>query len=112
MIIVSILIISYLIIYVNVQDVKLFPEVERGYFAATELELRRNEIYKINQGDRTHFDSDLMVYLTPVSFGGYSPSLKSIVDHQIQKVLPTVVHRHHQLRIPRSISMRHRPGDL
>jgi len=32
--------------------------------------------------------SDLLVYLTPVTFGGYSSSLKSMVDHQIQNISP------------------------
>jgi multimeric flavodoxin WrbA len=32
--------------------------------------------------------SDLMVYLTPLTFGGYSAALKSMVDHQIQNVSP------------------------
>jgi multimeric flavodoxin WrbA len=32
--------------------------------------------------------SDLMVYLTPVTFGGYSSALKSMVDHQIQNISP------------------------
>jgi multimeric flavodoxin WrbA len=32
--------------------------------------------------------SDLMVYLTPVTFGGYSSALKRMVDHQIQNVTP------------------------
>ena len=32
--------------------------------------------------------SDLMVYLTPVTFGGYSSILKRMVDHQIQNILP------------------------
>ena len=32
--------------------------------------------------------SDLVVYLTPVTFGGYSSSLKRMVDHQIQNVSP------------------------
>jgi multimeric flavodoxin WrbA len=27
--------------------------------------------------------SDLMIYLTPVTFGGYSSTLKKMVDHQI-----------------------------
>jgi len=31
---------------------------------------------------------DLMVYLTPVTFGGYSPTLKRMVDHQMQNVSP------------------------
>ena len=32
--------------------------------------------------------SDLMVYLTPVTFGGYSSALKRMVDHQIQNITP------------------------
>jgi len=32
--------------------------------------------------------SDLLVYLTPITFGGYSAELKRMVDHQIQNVLP------------------------
>jgi multimeric flavodoxin WrbA len=32
--------------------------------------------------------SDLMVYLTRVTFGGYSSALKSMVDHQIQNISP------------------------
>jgi len=32
--------------------------------------------------------SDLLVYLTPITFGGYSATLKSMVDHQIQNVSP------------------------
>ena len=32
--------------------------------------------------------SDLAVYLTPVTFGGYSSVLKRMVDHQIQNVSP------------------------
>jgi multimeric flavodoxin WrbA len=32
--------------------------------------------------------SDLMVYLTPVTFGGYSSALKSMVDHQVQNISP------------------------
>ncbi len=31
---------------------------------------------------------DLVVYLTPVTFGGYSATLKRMVDHQIQNVSP------------------------
>jgi multimeric flavodoxin WrbA len=33
-------------------------------------------------------NSDLAVYLTPVTFGGYSSTLKGMVDHQIQNVSP------------------------
>ncbi len=32
--------------------------------------------------------SDLLVYLTPISFGGYAPTLKGMVDHLIQNVSP------------------------
>jgi multimeric flavodoxin WrbA len=32
--------------------------------------------------------SDLLVYLTPVTFGGYASPLKRMVDHQIQNLLP------------------------
>ena len=46
--------------------------------------------------------SDLVVYLTPVTFGGYSSELKRIVDHQIQNISPffTSVNGeiHHQKR--------------
>jgi multimeric flavodoxin WrbA len=46
--------------------------------------------------------SDLLVYLTPITFGGYSSALKRMVDHQIQNVSPffAKVHgeTHHQKR--------------
>jgi len=49
--------------------------------------------------------SDLLVYLTPVTFGGYSSALKRMVDHQIQNILPlfTTVEGevHHQKRYQR-----------
>jgi len=49
--------------------------------------------------------SDLMVYLTPVTFGGYSYHLKKLVDHQIQNVEPffekVAGETHHQKRYPR-----------
>ena len=32
--------------------------------------------------------SDLIIYLTPVTFGGYSSVLKRMVDHQIQNISP------------------------
>jgi multimeric flavodoxin WrbA len=35
--------------------------------------------------------SDLLVYLTPVTFGGYSSVLKRMVDHQIQNISPFFV---------------------
>jgi len=47
-------------------------------------------------------NSDLMVYLTPVTFGGYSYQLKKMVDHQIQNVEPFFAkvagETHHQKR--------------
>ncbi len=33
-------------------------------------------------------NSDLMVYLSPITFGSYSSTLKRMVDHQIQNVSP------------------------
>ena len=46
--------------------------------------------------------SDLVIYLTPVTFGGYSSDLKRMVDHQIQNISPmfTTVNGeiHHQKR--------------
>jgi multimeric flavodoxin WrbA len=49
--------------------------------------------------------SDLMVYLTPVTFGGYSSALKRMVDHQIQNISPffTTIEgeTHHQKRYER-----------
>jgi multimeric flavodoxin WrbA len=46
--------------------------------------------------------SDLAIYLTPVTFGGYSSALKCMVDHQIQNILPFFVtiggEIHHQQR--------------
>ena len=33
-------------------------------------------------------NSDLVVYLTPITFGGYSSVLKKAVDHQIQNISP------------------------
>lgn len=49
--------------------------------------------------------SDLVIYLTPVTFGGFSSALKRMVDHQIQNISPffTTVHgeTHHQTRYNR-----------
>jgi multimeric flavodoxin WrbA len=46
--------------------------------------------------------SDLIVYLTPVMFGGYCSTLKRMVDHQIQLVSPYFIkvagETHHQKR--------------
>ena len=47
-------------------------------------------------------NSDLMVYLTPITFGGYSSVLKRAVDHQIQNISPFFARvngeTHHQKR--------------
>ncbi len=49
--------------------------------------------------------SDLTVYLTPVTFGGYSMELKRMVDHQIQLISPFFINidgeTHHQRRYER-----------
>jgi multimeric flavodoxin WrbA len=46
--------------------------------------------------------SELVIYLTPVTFGGYSSQLKRMVDHQIQNISPffTNIHGevHHEKR--------------
>ena len=48
---------------------------------------------------------DLVIYLTPVTFGGYSSALKRMVDHQIQNISPFFVQvdgeTHHQKRYAR-----------
>ncbi|MCA2001916.1 MAG: NAD(P)H-dependent oxidoreductase [Chloroflexi bacterium] len=33
-------------------------------------------------------NADLLIYLTPITFGGYSATLKKAVDHQIQNISP------------------------
>jgi multimeric flavodoxin WrbA len=47
-------------------------------------------------------NSDLLVYLTPVTFGGYSSTLKKAVDHQVQNISPFFAkvngETHHQKR--------------
>jgi multimeric flavodoxin WrbA len=49
--------------------------------------------------------SDLVVYLTPVTFGGFSSALKRMVDHQIQNISPFFAtvqgETHHQTRYNR-----------
>jgi len=49
--------------------------------------------------------SELVIYLTPVTFGGYSSALKRMVDHQIQNISPffTTIEGeiHHQRRYQR-----------
>lgn len=49
--------------------------------------------------------ADLLIYLSPITFGGYSAALKKAVDHQIQNISPffTTLHgeTHHVRRYPR-----------
>lgn len=51
---------------------------------------------------RKIINSDLVIYLTPVTFGGYSSEIKRMVDHQIQNILPFFANIngevHHQKR--------------
>jgi multimeric flavodoxin WrbA len=51
---------------------------------------------------RAFMNSDLAVYLSPVTFGGYSSTIKKFIDHQIQNISPyfAVVkgETHHQKR--------------
>lgn len=37
---------------------------------------------------RKYLESDLVIFLSPITFGGYSSTLKKMVDHQIQNTLP------------------------
>ncbi|MCX7790659.1 MAG: NAD(P)H-dependent oxidoreductase [Chloroflexaceae bacterium] len=50
-------------------------------------------------------NADLLIYLTPVTFGGYSSTLKKAVDHQIQNISPFFVtlngETHHARRYAR-----------
>ena len=54
--------------------------------------VRSPGVCNVNDDNRTLaaaiMNSDLMIYLTPVTFGGYSSELKRMVDHQIQNILP------------------------
>jgi multimeric flavodoxin WrbA len=49
--------------------------------------------------------SDLIVFLTPVTFGGYSSALKKMVDHLIQNIAPFFAmvggETHHRKRYPK-----------
>ncbi|WP_322489275.1 NAD(P)H-dependent oxidoreductase [Chloroflexus sp.] len=53
--------------------------------------------------------ADLLVYLTPITFGGYSSLLKQAVDHQIQNIAPFFVtlnnETHHKRRYERYPSL-------
>ncbi|MCS6883267.1 MAG: NAD(P)H-dependent oxidoreductase [Oscillochloridaceae bacterium] len=50
-------------------------------------------------------NADLLIYLTPITFGGYSSTLKKAVDHQIQNISPFFVtlsgETHHARRYAR-----------
>src|ERR1041385_4338809 len=50
-------------------------------------------------------NSDLLIYLTPITFGGYSSQLKRTVDHMIQNISPFFTRVegeiHHQRRYGR-----------
>ncbi|NTW04387.1 MAG: flavodoxin family protein, partial [Oscillochloris sp.] len=52
---------------------------------------------------------DLLIYLTPITFGGYSSILKRMIDHQIQNLSPyfTLIQSetHHQRRYERYPAM-------
>jgi len=54
--------------------------------------IRTPGVCNVNDDNRLIAESlaacDLLVYLTPVTFGGYSATLKRMVDHQIQNVSP------------------------
>lgn len=54
--------------------------------------IRSPGVCNVNDDNRTIaaaiVSSDLLVYLTPVTFGGYSSVLKGMVDHQIQNISP------------------------
>ncbi|MEI8309091.1 MAG: NAD(P)H-dependent oxidoreductase [Chloroflexales bacterium] len=55
--------------------------------------------------------SDLLIWLSPLTFGGYSAILKRMVDHLIQNISPFFTHidgtvrGDHQLRIPRGLPL-------
>lgn len=71
--------------------------------------VRNPGVCNINDDNRTIATqvvrSDLLIYLTPVTFGGYSSALKRMVDHQIQNILPFFAkvdgEIHHQKRYKR-----------
>jgi multimeric flavodoxin WrbA len=58
---------------------------------------------------RTLIQSDVAVYVTPVTFGGYSSELKKVVDHMIGLILPqfrqVAGETHHQPRYSRYPSL-------
>ena len=54
---------------------------------------------------KKYLESDLVIFLTPITFGGYSPTIKKMVDHMIQNTLPFFATHsgeiHHQQRYER-----------
>ncbi|NTV64547.1 MAG: NAD(P)H dehydrogenase [Oscillochloris sp.] len=68
--------------------------------------LRSPGMCNTNDDNRTiaakMIQSDLLIWLTPVTFGGYSSALKRMVDHLIQNILPYFTYIngevHHQPR--------------
>lgn len=54
---------------------------------------------------RSFVHAELVIYLTPVTFGGYGSTLKSAVDHVLQTISPFFVYVngeiHHKQRYPR-----------
>jgi multimeric flavodoxin WrbA len=50
--------------------------------------------------------SDLVVFLTPVTFGGYSSELKKALDHVIPILLPFMQKRHGETRHPQRYQRR------
>lgn len=71
--------------------------------------VRNPGVCNVNDDNRTIaariVQSDLVIYLTPVTFGGYSSQLKRMVDHQIQNISPFFANIHgevhHQKRYKR-----------
>ena len=51
--------------------------------------------------------SDLLVYLTPTTFGGYSSELKKALDHLIPNLLPYLRHASGDTRHPRRYNVSH-----
>ena len=51
--------------------------------------------------------SDLLVFLTPVTFGGYSSELKKALDHVIPVLQPFMEKRHGETRHPQRYARRH-----
>jgi hypothetical protein len=51
--------------------------------------------------------SDLLVFLTPVTFGGYSSELKKALDHVIPVLQPFMKKRHGETRHPQRYARRH-----